>query len=133
MRVILVSLMLLLPATAAWAAVGPVNPSVVEATAPTTNADGTPLTDLKALGFCVSSSPTAPPLTCVDADSPTPSPTGQVIVGTPIAAFGLTQDGDYFVDVDAVDLVGNRSAKTARVPFELNVQAPAVPSTPTFR
>ena len=114
-------------------AAGPVNPSEIEADLPTTNADGSPLTDLKSVSFCAASSPTAPPVACVDVDSPTPSPTGTVAVSSPTAAWGLTVDAQYYAYAYAADLASNRSAESDRVPFEWNRQAPAVPSTPRFR
>ena len=131
MRSLLLAALLLLPA-AAWAE-GPVNPTTVEVDAPTTNEDGSPLTDLKAIGFCAYTSPTGPFVACVEVDAPTPSPTGTVVVSTTIAAFGLTSDGQYYADADAVDLVSRRSAKSARSPFFENRKAPAAPSTPRFK
>ena len=112
---------------------GPVNPSVIEADLPTSNADGSPLTDLDVIVFCVASSPTASPVSCVDVDSPTPSPTGTVTVSSPIAAWGLIADAQYYGYAYAADFASNRSAETTRVPFEWNRQSPAAPSMPRYR
>src|SRR6185436_16481604 len=92
--VVLICALLLAAAAPAFAA-GPLNPTTIEADAPTTNADGSPLTDFKALGFCVASSTTAPPLSCVEVNSATPSPTGVVTMSSPVAAWNLTTDGQY--------------------------------------
>lgn len=131
-KILLASFMLLMLPAITFAA-GPVNPTAVEVDAPTTSADGTPINDLDAVDFCVYSDLTGPLLACVEVDSPTPSPRGVVTLSTPIAAFNLSVDGQYTVDSSAVDTAGNRSARTARAPFDRNQQAPSAPSTPRYR
>ena len=127
---VLVGLMIAVPA---WAqALGPVNPAVVEALAPQINADGSTLTDLASVQFCEGTSATAVLTNCVTVLAPADPPAG-ALVSSPMTAFTLTGDGQHYIDASAVDTAGNRSARTARVPFELNRQAPSAPGSPTFR
>ena len=123
---------LLFLAAPAWA-VGPVNPTVIEADLPQTNADGTNLTDLASARFCVGLSGSPVLSNCVTVPVTTPDPPALAKVESPMAAFNLAVDGQYEADGDAVDTAGNRGAKSARVPFEQNRQAPAALSTPRFR
>lgn len=122
---------LLVPAVA-WAA-GPVNPSVVVVTLPQTNADGTTLTDLADVRFCVGPAGAPALANCQTVPVTTPDPPASALASVPLATFALAADGQYEADVDAGDTAGNRSAKTARAPFEWNRQAPGAPGLPTFR
>ena len=131
MRLILILTTLLLLAVPAWA-VGPVNPTTVEADLPQTNADGTNLTDLASARFCAGLSGSPVLSNCVTVPVTTLDPPTGAKVSSPIAAFNLTVDGQYEVDADAVDTAGNRGAKSARAPFEWNRQSPAALSTPRF-
>ena len=131
-RLWLVAALLLLCPLSAWA-VGPVNPTTVEADLPQTNADGTNLNDLASARFCAGLSGSPVLSSCVTVPVTTLDPPTGAKVSAPIAAFNLTVDGQYEVDADAVDVVGNRGAKSARAPFESNRQSPAALSTPRFQ
>jgi len=128
---ILTAAILFALATPAWA-VGPVNPTTVEADLPQTNADGTNLNDLASARFCAGLSGSPVLSSCVTVPVTTLDPPTGAKVSSPIAAFNLTVDGQYEIDADAVDTVGNRGAKSARAPFESNRQAPGALSTPRF-
>ena len=78
-------------------------------TAPTTNADGTPLTDLD--GYRVylgTSSPACPSASFFTMSSPTRTPTSGQTVSTGITA--LAAGSTYFARVTAIDTAGNESA-----------------------
>lgn len=128
-------------------AAGEVNPSTLLWNAPTTNADGTPLNDLGEYRVRVAG-PAAPSATApsfnptvypvkhtVVAPAPTPLVNSTVTIGTAGSRrlsedqLMLTVDGQYWLYVTAVDLIGNESAVQASpVPFVRNRLAPAVPS-----
>lgn len=142
-----------LGATPALAQAAPaVNPSQLQWTAPTTNADGTPLTDLALYRVriagpltnfvaCPAYSPIAYSLrsgSILTAASPAPAANTLVSFGLANAkAFattvGVTVDGTYCAAVSAVDLSDNEGGGSATVPFERNTGAPGVPTAPVFK
>jgi hypothetical protein len=78
-------------------------------TAPTTNVDGTPLTDLASYRVYYGTSPTPCPGTSfVQVPSATPSPAPNTTVNHRLT--GLASGTTYFVSVTAVDTSGNESA-----------------------
>jgi hypothetical protein len=123
-------------------AAGPVNPSTVTWTAPTTNADNTPLADLGEYRIRVagpaavapSYNPTVYPVKGTKV-SPVPAPAANtsVVFGTAgsnnlAGDLGLTVDGQYWLFVTAVDVVDNESGvQPTPFPFARNRQAPSVP------
>ena len=125
------ALVTLLPAVAL--AAGPINPTTATVTDPQTNTDGSNLTDLALIRFCAGTSATLPLTTCVTVAVPAADPAAGATSSTPLSAFALTADGQYYVDAEAQDTAGNRSARTTRVPFERNLVPPSVPSDVTFQ
>ena len=125
---------------------GPVNPSTLTWTAPTTNADATPLLDLgdyriRCVGpLPVVANPTFPAYTpsVYPVKATKPSTVQAPLANTSVAFgtagsnnlagdLGLTTDGQYGCLVTAVDLVGNESGVQATpAPFSRNRVAPAV-------
>lgn len=149
----LVTTLALLAALTGYAeaqAFGLVNPSRLSFTAPTTNADGTPLQDLSGYNVrVVGPLPTA--ATTCPAFLPTvylskktiPSTTTSPVANTTVffgtagsttlpADLGITVDGQYCAVVSAVDLTLIEGAASSAVPFVLNKQAPAAPSALQF-
>ena len=114
-------------------AAGPINPTTATVTLPQTNTDGSNLTDLALIRFCVGTSPTAPLTACVTVASPAGDPAPDTTLSTPLSAFTLTTDGQYYLDAEAEDTAGNRSARATRVPFERNLIAPSPPSGVTVQ
>ena len=114
-------------------AAGPINPTTATVTQPQTNTDGSNLTDLALIRFCAGTSPTAPLTTCVTVAAPAGDPAAGATSSTPLSAFSLAADGQYYVDAEAEDTAGNRSARATRVPFERNLVPPSVPSDVTFQ
>ena len=121
--------LLLLLTSPVWAA-GPVNPTVASWTAPTTNTDGSALTDLAAYNVYMASGATVPVFpgagwtkTTVAAASPAPAPNTTVTT-----SLGAQPNGQRYIVVTAVDLAGNESAGTAAVAFLVDRLAPTVPS-----
>ena len=78
-------------------------------TLPTTNSDGTPLTDLASFRIYYSSSGTPCPGPFVF-QMPSPTPAPQANQSTTFKLTGLKNGTTYFVAVTAVDLSGNESA-----------------------
>jgi len=103
--------MLLLLAAPAWA-----GHRVASWTAPTTNEDGSPLTDLA--GYRLYRCAVTP---CTRA-------TGTLIgtVMAPVTSFAIPHGSQGFLTVTAFDTSGNESAEDGTVPFD--VLAPAAPS-----
>lgn len=93
--------------------------------APTTNVNGSPLTDLARYEVQVGTAPgTFPtPPVAVGASGPAPAP------GTVVAwpCVGLA-DGQRYARVRAVDLAGNPSAWSTEVPFVFDAVAPSAPA-----
>lgn len=126
MRWLLALLVVLAWTVPVWAA-GPVNPTTATATLPQTNTDGSNLVDLAAINFCVGTSATGQLSQCVNVAVPSPDPAPSATVTTPVAAFSLTAEGQFFLDAEAVDQMGTTSQRSTRVPFERRV----APSPPT--
>lgn len=131
---ILLTIALLLVAGPAWAQTGvTVKQSTCTATwtAPQTNADGTNLADLKEYGVYVGVALNA--MTTITAVVPAPAadPAAGATATWPCKSL---VPGSYFIQVDAVDTSGNRSARTAAVPFVLipdpDVVPPSAPGVP---
>ena len=114
---------LLLFAAPAWA-VGPVVGSACRISwiAPTTNADGTPLTDLAGYRVYVG---TAPGVYGVA--------TATVVQPATTWPCGTLSNGQKYTVVTAVDLAGNESIRSTEVPFVLDTIAPAAPSEVTVQ
>lgn len=151
---LLVAMLMTLAAwtTAQAQAATSINPSQLTWIAPTTNADGTPLTDLGSYKVrvagplanfvaCPAYSPLAYTLrsgSTLSAAGPAPAANTLVTFGLANAkAFaqtvGITVDGTYCAAVTAVDLTGNESDGSATSPFERNLGAPNVPTAPVFK
>lgn len=118
---ILLLLILWLPALA-WAD-GPIVGASCGFTweAPTTNADGSPLTDLKEYRLCVST---------ISGSYGTPSaviPAGTTQVSC--AQAGISGDGQYYAIVRAYDQALNPSAPSPEVAFVRDTVAPGAPMT----
>ena len=113
MRSLLLAALLLLP-VAAWAE-GPVvkqSTCVASWTAPTTNADGTPLTDLAAYRLYDGAALTP----FVTVPSATAAPAPNTTVTTPCTTWPV---GQRHTAVAAVDTAGNESVRSASFPFVL--------------
>ena len=96
-------------------------------TAPTTNTDGSALTDLASYRvYFGTTNPPCPSGTFVTVPSPSSTPPQGQIVSTRLT--GLTNNTSYFVQVVAVDTGGNPSACTAAVSA---VATPDITVTPT--
>ena len=81
-------------------------------TAPTTNTDGTPLTDLASYRLYYGASPSpCPGVSSIQVASPTPNPSPNQTVSTRLT--GLVTGTAYFVSVAAVDTSGSQSACSA--------------------
>lgn len=111
----------------------PINPSVLQWTAPITNADGTQLKDLFSYEIRVRATAGGPILkTIVQASGVLqPAPATTVTHGTtanPISVELALPDGTYLATVVAVDTAGNKSTEATAVPFDLNTVAPASPT-----
>lgn len=142
MRTFAFVVVVLLGSVAVASAQGPINPSTLTWTAPTTNADGTPLTDMGEYRVRCASGATAPTYNptvytvrvSVASSVAAPAANTTVTVGTAgqgslATTLGLTTDGQYHCYVTAVDLAGNESGvQAAAIPFVRNRLAPAVPS-----
>lgn len=120
-------------ATVAWAQSPPVNPKEADWTAPTTNLDGTPLSDLAGYTLRVRATPTGPVLKSILHPSPTttPVPNTTVIHGStasPLVTELNLPDGSYLLTVTAVDTSFNESPESGQVPFVSNRVSPAVPT-----
>lgn len=99
---------------------GPTNPTTLIWDAPTTNADGTPLTDLAGYHVYISQAQTGP-WTQV---ATVAAPAAQSLVST----WGPLTNGQYWATVRAYDLAGNASDMDAPVPFVSgDVVAPSPP------
>ena len=101
---------------------------LVSWTAPQTNADGTNLADLKEYGVYVGTALNL--MTTVTAVVPAPN-ADPVAGATASWSCKALVPGSYFVQVDAVDTTGNRSVRTAAVPFSVVVPDVVAPSAPT--
>lgn len=109
---------LLLLASPAWA-VGPVVGAACRISwiAPTTNADGTPLTDLAGYRVYIGT-----------ASGVYGAATATVIQPATTWACGTLSNGQKYTVVTAFDLAGNESVRSLEVPFVLDTIAPAAPS-----
>ena len=97
-------------------------------TAPTTNTDGSPLTDLASYRVYYGTSNTpCPNGTFVTVPSPNSTPPPGQIVGTRLT--GLTNNTIYFVSVVAVDTGGNPSACTTAISALANPDITVTPTT----
>jgi hypothetical protein len=96
-------------------------------TAPTTNANGTPLTDLGGYRVYIgTAAPACPGSSYHAVPSPTPAPAAASTVDSRIT--GLTVAATYFVRVTAVDMSGNESACS---PMASGLASSDVTVTPT--
>src|SRR5262249_5279996 len=95
-------------------------------TSPTTNADGTPLTDLSSYRIYAGSCPGAL-LTTVSSPTPTPAP-GQAVT---TRILGLVAGTTYVVRITAVDSSGNESACSGSVSGVAQLDFSVTPSTST--
>jgi hypothetical protein len=78
-------------------------------TAPTTNADGTPLTDLASYRvYLATAVPSCPSSSFLTVSSPTSAPTAGQAIASRVTA--LSAGATYFVRISAVDGAGNESA-----------------------
>ena len=126
MRWLLALLVVLAWTVPVWAA-GPVNPTTATATLPQTNTDGSNLTDLAAINFCIGTSATGQLSNCkaVAISTPDPAPSATAVI--PLASFSFDAEGQWYVDAEAVDLFGTTSTRATRAPFERTT----IPSPPT--
>ena len=101
-------------------------------TAPTTNTDGSPLTDLASYRVYYVTAPTSPcpGSTFVQVASPTTTPPPGQIVSVRLT--GLTTGTLYNVAVTAVDTIGNQSACSTVATAAAALELSATPSTLTF-
>jgi hypothetical protein len=141
---LVVVLLLALVGAAAAQPAGPVNPSTVTFVAPTTNANGTPLTDLAGYYLRVTAplaSGTCPPFTTatyafkksVGTTSAAPPANTTVMFGTPGSGnlagdLGLTADGQYCILATAVDTGMSEGGASNILPFVVNKTPPSAPS-----
>lgn len=118
MRRILFALLLALAIPVAALAVGPIySPATCKLTwtAPTKNADGTPLTDLAAFRMYIGTAPGVYP----------PTPTGVIAATNPAPVPGTNyswsciglSDGQKYANVKGVDIAGNEAAPSNEFPF----------------
>lgn len=128
MKIALIVLAILVAPVLAWAD-GPVvkqSTCVLTWEAPQTNADGTNLADLKEYGVYIGTAPNlmAAPVAVV------PAPSSDPVAGVSISwSCSHLPLGQQYAQVDAVDLAGNRSTRTALLPFVLAEDvAPAAPT-----
>jgi len=118
MRRILISLLLTLALPLGVQAIGPIlSPAgcTLTWTAPTQNADGTPLTDLAAFRLYIGTAPGVYP----------PTPTAVITISNPTPAPGTVvrwncaglSDGQKYANVRGVDLANNEAAPSNEFPF----------------
>ena len=121
--ILLAAALLLLPALA-WAQGPVINQSTctVSWTAPTTNADGTPLTDLAAYRIYEGTGG----LPVVTVLSPTTTPAPATTVTTPCRSWAV---GPHSITVSAADVSDSESVRTSAFPFVLRDDVP--PSAPS--
>jgi hypothetical protein len=103
----------------------------LEWTAPTTNADGSPLTDLG--GYRVytgTAAPTCPGPGYVSLAAPAPTPAAGETIGATLTS--LTAGTTYWVRVSAVDTSGNESACTPAVSGVANAEVGVTPTALGF-
>jgi len=101
-------------------------PNTFEWDAPTTNADGTPLTDLA--GFIIYCGMSAGTYSInLDVGLLNATNTGGQHVSYPVNQV-ITQDGSWYCAVTAYDTFGNESGYSNEINFPINLQAPAVPN-----
>ena len=129
---VLVTLLCLLVLASSAFAAGPTvgKGCTFQWTEPTTNADATPLVDLKEYRLYLSTtsgSYTTTPAKVIAAPKPNPS-TGSNLT-TPCPA-GIPQGQNYAV-MTAADLAGNESVFSNEAPFVLDTVAPGAPITLT--
>src|SRR5262245_37363565 len=99
-------------------------------TAPTTNADGTPLTDLGGYRiYLATTTPTCPSASFFTVPSSTTTPGSGETVSTGVTA--LTTGTTYFVRVTAVDSSGNESACSNAASGVATADFSVTPSTTT--
>ena len=118
MRRILIALLLVLAIPVAVHAAGPVRgPQKCELawTAPTTNTDNTPLTDLKSYNLYISPTQGQFPTVFSNITVATPTPAPNTTVVYDCRAVALS-DGQKWFTVKAVDLAGNPSANASPDP-----------------
>jgi Fe-S cluster biogenesis protein NfuA len=98
--------------------------------APTTNADGTQLTDLGSYRIYLgASSPACPSASFFTVASPTSSPANGETLSRVVAS--LTADTEYVARITAVDTSGNESACSAEARGVANADFSVTPSTTT--
>jgi len=91
-------------------------------TAPTTNADGTPLTDLAAYRIYEGTGG----LPVVTVLSPTTTPAPATTVTAPCGSWAV---GPHSITISAADVIGNESVRTSAFPFVLRDDvSPSAPS-----
>ena len=118
MRRILIALLLVLAIPVAVHAAGPVRgPQKCELawTAPTTNTDNTPLTDLKSYNLYISPTKGQFPTVFSNITVATPTPAPNTTIVYDCRAVGLS-DGQKWFTIRAVDLAGNPSANAGPDP-----------------
>ena len=96
--------------------------------APTTNTDGSPITDLKEYRLYLSSTAGGYDWT-TPAGPPVPHPTTQLTC----AAAGLVSDGQYYAVVTARDEAGNQSGPSNEIAFVRETLSPGAPTTFTIQ
>jgi hypothetical protein len=118
---------LIVAATFGWMSSADAGSVNVSWTAPTTNADGTPLRDLAGYRLYVDTrTPTCPGGSFHTVSSPTSAPAPAETVSNQVT--GLTASATYFARVTAVDTSGNESACT---PASSAVARSSIEVTPT--
>lgn len=99
------------------------NPTKITCKAPTTNADGTPLTDLASLKLYLGKTSGAYTVT-------TTAP--HTIIGTDevflISGITGVTSGTWYVRCTATDTVGNESGYSTEISFAMDTVAPSTPS-----
>jgi hypothetical protein len=123
---------LVLMPTAVWAT-GTVNPKTAQWTAPTTNTDGSALSDLGSYNMYVAPSvgatcPTFPGAVWVKVGSQASTTTTPPANTTVSMSIPQQADGQKCVVITAVDIAGNESAGSVGVPFLVDRLVPSVPS-----
>lgn len=110
---------------------GPINPTVLTFTAPQLNTDATPLTDLSCYRVFIGQSPAGPwtqVATATAAQADPPAGATVTMSGVPGWWQGMAP-GQYYLTVDALDVLNNPSNKATPVPFGVgDVVAPSPPT-----
>lgn len=127
----IIAAILLFGAGSAWAEGVVVKKSTctVKWTEPQTNVDGTELLDLREYGVYVDSAPNLMVTPIAVVPAPNPNPILGAILSWPCNSLTV---GQKYVQIDAVDILGQRSTRSALVPFVLEADVvDGPPSAPT--